>query len=284
MYNNLFITEHQIEFAENILNANPYETWEKMFYDRNGMDITLSVQGIAINKYKFVIVNVDLGWKIIPCCNEEDCLNINILNHAIICGRHLSIDERYGEIRPVARIYDDNGNCIREFPFVNMEIIDSPRGKFCIPIPPLATINTIRIFNHNTFIRGYFDPTGIRGVSGNDPGHIDTVDIDIGYVSAYATGRFRNLRTEDDFMFTNNLNNKIITNDGKLIIDTNGIKYEDLRGNNVETIATTEDMLKIYGNDVIRKLWNYVNSPVQSMAEAVIKNQIKKILLEGDEN
>lgn len=276
MHNNLFITEHQIEYAENILNANPYETWEKMFYDRNGMDITLSVRGISINKYKFVIVNIDqvLGWKVIPCCNEEDCLNINILNHAIVCGRHFSIDERYGEIRPVVRIYDDNDNCIREFPFVNMEIIDTPRGKFCIPMPPLATINTARIFNNNTFIRGHFDPIGARGVPGDDPG----------YVSGYTTGRFRDLGRGNEFMFMNNLNDKIITHDGKLIIDTDGIKYESLYNDSQEVIATTEDMLKIYGNDAMRKLWNYVNSPVQSMAEAVIKNQIKKILLKGDED
>ena len=274
MHNNLFITEHQIEFAENILNANPYETWEKMFYDRNGMDVTLSVRGIAINKNKFVIVNIDQvsGWKIIPCCNEEDCLNINILNHAIICGRHFSIYERYGEIRPVVRIYDDNGNCIREFPFVNMEIIDTPRGKFCIPKPPLATINTVRIFN-NTCIRGHFDPTGERGVPGNDPG----------YISGYATGRFRDLEMESNIMFTNNLNDKTIRYDGELIIDTDGIRYKKMFTNSYETIATTEDMLKIYGNDAMRKLWNYVNSPVKSIAEAVIKNQIKKILLEGDE-
>lgn len=85
-------------------------------------------------------------------------------------------------------------------------------------------------------------------------------------------------------MITNNLNDFRITSSGKLVIDADGIKFEEAYGHKWNKIASTEDMINIYGNDAVRRIWNYVNSPSQNMGEIFIKEQIKKILLKDGEN
>lgn len=88
----------------------------------------------------------------------------------------------------------------------------------------------------------------------------------------------------DTLMITNNLNDFKITSSGNLIIDTDGIKFEEAYGHKWNKIVSMEDMINIYGNDAVRRIWNYVNSPSKNISETFIKEQIKKILLEDGEN
>lgn len=85
-------------------------------------------------------------------------------------------------------------------------------------------------------------------------------------------------------MITNNINDFNITTSGELIIDTDGIIFKEAGGRKWNRIATTKDMINIYGNESIRRLWNYINSPSENISETFVKEQIKKILTEGGEH
>lgn len=85
-------------------------------------------------------------------------------------------------------------------------------------------------------------------------------------------------------MITNNINDFNITTSGELIIDTDGIIFKEASGRKWNRIASTKDMIDIYGNESIRRLWNYINSPSENISETFVKEQIKKILIEGGEH
>ena len=85
-------------------------------------------------------------------------------------------------------------------------------------------------------------------------------------------------------MITNNIKDFNITTSGELIIETDGIIFKKASGRKWKRKTSTKDMIDNYGNESIRRLWNYINSPSENISETFVKEQIKKILIEGGEH
>lgn len=260
-------TVSEKELIEEILNENTHRTWLAMFEDDTGMNISLQLDGLILNKRKFVIYFQGRSWHIKKCRDEETCLNINLANYAMVKGWPVTI-EQYNfattpeiiQRQPEIRIFDRDNNICRRFRFQFMDIVENiTTHRFLVPSGPL--------------IEEPIQNRGGRRYSG-------ALDDCVGF----ATGRFQNIfEREDNIMITNNINDITIRTNGKLIIDADGISFERAYSDTKDEIISTAQMIDIYGTDIARRIWNYIDKPAKSTAEMIVKEQIKKILIEGDE-
>lgn len=254
------VTVEDIRVIEAKLNDNPPYTWSLMFDDDTGMPMSLQIDGLIINKRKFVIYYKNGVWHAIKCRDEETCLNINLANYAMVKGWRVEVEQfhmfttaDYTLRQPEVRIFDRHGMLCRNFRFIYMDIITNVNGtNFIIPSGP--------IIEH--------------------PIENETLNN----CTAFATGRFNRIERENERMVVmNNINDLIIESSGRLYIDTDGISFESAYSNKREEIASTAQMIELYGNDSVRKIWNYINTPATSAIEGLVKEQMKKILTEGDD-
>ena len=91
-----------------------------------------------------------------------------------------------------------------------------------------------------------------------------------------------NLKDEHLLYVTNNLNDNVIQNSGELRITPNGIEYiEKYSGGwHKSVIATTTQMLGLYGNDFCRKLFNFITKETSDPIERMCQERLKKFFEE----
>lgn len=82
----------------------------------------------------------------------------------------------------------------------------------------------------------------------------------------------------------NNISDFIIDGSGELRIDQDGITFKNAYGEKWNRIATTYDMLNIYGTETLKRLLEYIASPSDSKMDVIIKNKMNEILTKAGEN
>lgn len=90
------------------------------------------------------------------------------------------------------------------------------------------------------------------------------------------------LKDEHLLYVTNNLNNYVIQDSGELSITPNGIEYIEKYpgGWRRQVIATPTQMLGLYGNDLCRKLFNFITKETNDPIERMCQERLKKFFEE----
>lgn len=204
----------------------------------------LVIADAIIDKSRFVIF-YDREWHIVGCDNRMFCVDINRANYELQHGSFLDVGRNYETLEECIYVRGPLGICEAQYNASAVMLVDSPNGPFIVP-------QLEHIGPRGTFTRC---PTGEMGRRGD---------------------RLMVVR--------NNISDFIIDSSGELRIDQDGITFKEAYGQKWNKIATTNDMLKIYGTESLKRLLEYIASPSDSKMDAIVKSKINEILTKVGED
>lgn len=236
-----------LRVIERLLNQYNDLTWQKMFETWQYEDVLIIADAI-IDKSRFVIF-YDREWHILGCDNRLLCVDINRANYSLQHGAILDVGRNPETLEELIYIRDEFGMYEAQYNASAVMLVDSPNGPFMVP--------------QLEHIPNY---TGPRGTYPRCP----TGEI----------GR----RGDRLMVVRNNISDFIIDSSGELRIDQDGITFKEAYGEKWNRIATTNDMLNIYGTESLKRLLEYIASPSDSKIDAIVKSKMNEILTKVGEN